>query len=727
MHYIGNFAKSVAGLYNQINSATLTGAIDIMVIKHPDGTYVGSPFHVRFGKLGVLRSREKIVDVMINDEEVNLHMKLGEAGEAFFVETVKDNECVPSQLATSPIPSPTIFFQHLENKYAVKDEKTKTEVSITDNHNVLCKSQSISIPGNHNYAENEKYWSYEQPEKLKSYSVDLTSSRVQYPLSDMDSPISSPLSMSPSESHLRTVFSDTETPSVENAVEQDITWLWGQLPENKPKTPRSVTIVERRKKTKEKKLESEGLLLADVLAADKDVADIYLHRGSGDELDSGFDWELTNNDETKEQSKIYEKEVPTTDKEEIGEVELSLCGDLKNRRLEPENFKKCIVNFEEFCRCPSLLHDPKLVIRINESYYNWAVAAPYLMSYVVFQKPIVQECLNLLKKQYMPKKRKGWFYWRTTNDDSSDDENLVQPAIYEHQHNLPIAEVNDSDAMNRTSDGFSDCDIEYRKTLRLTSKQWKALNLKYGPNKVTFSVTTRLQGTAECSARIFLWDYSDKIIISDIDGTITKSDVLGQILPHVGKDWSQSGVTELFTQIKKNGYKFIYLSARAIGQASMTREFLNNVRQGQMELPDGPLFLTPTSLFVAFKKEVIDRKPEEFKISCMRDILNLFPSDINPFHSGFGNRVNDMWAYRAVGIPISRIFTINYKGEVKHELTFAYTSSYNKLIQLVDQMFPPLSSKSMCAEPSQFTAFSYWRNPIPPLNVSDVEEEIEFP
>ena len=53
---------------------------------------------------------------MINDEEVNLHMKLGEAGEAFFVETVKDKENVPDQLATSPIPSPTTFF-HFENKY----------------------------------------------------------------------------------------------------------------------------------------------------------------------------------------------------------------------------------------------------------------------------------------------------------------------------------------------------------------------------------------------------------------------------------------------------------------------------------------------------------------------------------------------------------------------------------------------------------------------------------
>lgn len=47
--------------YNEINAATLTGAIDVIVVEQPDGTYLCSPFHVRFGKLGVLRSREKIV------------------------------------------------------------------------------------------------------------------------------------------------------------------------------------------------------------------------------------------------------------------------------------------------------------------------------------------------------------------------------------------------------------------------------------------------------------------------------------------------------------------------------------------------------------------------------------------------------------------------------------------------------------------------------------------
>ena len=81
-----------------------------------------------------------------------------------------------------------------------------------------------------------------------------------------------------------------------------------------------------------------------------------------------------------------------------------------------------------------------------------------------------------------------------------------------------------------------------------------------------------------------------------------RSDVLGHILPIVGADWAQSGVAQLFTQIKNNGYRILYLSARAIGQAHVTREYLRNVRQGDLSLPDGPLLLNPTSLLRAFHR-----------------------------------------------------------------------------------------------------------------------------
>lgn len=66
------------------------------------------------------------------------------------------------------------------------------------------------------------------------------------------------------------------------------------------------------------------------------------------------------------------------------------------------------------------------------------------------------------------------------------------------------------------------------------------------------------------------------------------------------------------------------------------------------------------------------RKPEVFKMACLRDIQRLFAADgdgnRNPFYAGFGNRITDAMSYRSVNIPSSRIFTIDSGGEVKMEL-----------------------------------------------------------
>ena len=51
----------VQEFYSEINGATLTGAIDVVVVEQEDGTFKSSPFHVRFGKMGVLKAKEKIV------------------------------------------------------------------------------------------------------------------------------------------------------------------------------------------------------------------------------------------------------------------------------------------------------------------------------------------------------------------------------------------------------------------------------------------------------------------------------------------------------------------------------------------------------------------------------------------------------------------------------------------------------------------------------------------
>jgi len=196
-----------------------------------------------------------------------------------------------------------------------------------------------------------------------------------------------------------------------------------------------------------------------------------------------------------------------------------------------------------------------------------------------------------------------------------------------------------------------------------------------------------------------------------------RSDVLGQILPILGGQWAQAGVAQLFSRIVSNGYKVLYLSARAIGQSHMTKGYLRSVRQEGKTLPDGPLLLSPTSLISALHREVIEKKPEEFKKSALSDVKTLFNGNENPYFAGFGNKINDVWAYRAVGIPASRIFSINHLGEVRWDFSFGFHSNYSALaIDLVDHFFPPLRRFDYGAEqrpaftsPDAFSQFTFWR------------------
>ncbi|TFK55615.1 LNS2-domain-containing protein [Heliocybe sulcata] len=255
----------------------------------------------------------------------------------------------------------------------------------------------------------------------------------------------------------------------------------------------------------------------------------------------------------------------------------------------------------------------------------------------------------------------------------------------------------------------------YAKTLRLTSDQLKGLELKPGANTITFSLSAT--GQAACTAKIFVWDYTDLVVISDIDGTITKSDALGHVFAMVGRDWTHLGVAKLYTDICRNGYKIMYLTSRAIGQADATRYYLQGIKQNDYQLPEGPVIMSPDRLFASLHREVIMRKPEVFKMACLRDIQRLFGGR-NPFCAGFGNRITDALSYRSVNVPSSKIFTIDSNGEVKMELLelAGYKSSYIHMTDLVDQMFPPIH-KNWAPE---FTDFNYWKAPMADIPLPDL-------
>lgn len=104
MQYVRNLSDSVSTAWNSINPATLSGAIDVIVVEQEDGSLLCSPFHVRFGKFSLLRPSEKKVEFQVNGSKQHYSMKLGEGGEAFFVFETTDN--IPQSLQTSPLVSP---------------------------------------------------------------------------------------------------------------------------------------------------------------------------------------------------------------------------------------------------------------------------------------------------------------------------------------------------------------------------------------------------------------------------------------------------------------------------------------------------------------------------------------------------------------------------------------------------------------------------------------------
>uniref|UniRef100_A0A2R9ARS1 phosphatidate phosphatase n=1 Tax=Pan paniscus TaxID=9597 RepID=A0A2R9ARS1_PANPA len=885
MNYVGQLAGqvfvTVKELYKGLNPATLSGCIDIIVIRQPNGNLQCSPFHVRFGKMGVLRSREKVVDIEINGESVDLHMKLGDNGEAFFVqETDNDQEVIPMHLATSPILSEGASRMECQLKRGSVDRmrgldpSTPAQViapSETPSSSSVVKKRrkrrrksqldSLKRDDNMNTSEDEDMFPIEMssdeamellessrtlPNDIPPFQDDIPEENLSpaviypqsasYPNSDREwSPTPSPSGSRPStpKSDSELVSKSTDRTGQKNP---EMLWLWGELPQaaksssphkmkessplssrkicdkshfqaihsessdtfsdqsptlvggalldqNKPQTemqfvneedletlgaaapllpmieelkPPSASVVQTANKTdspsrkrdkRSRHLGADGVYLDDLTDMDPEVAALYFPK-NGDP--SGLAKHASDNGarsanqspQSVGSSGVDSGVESTSDGlRDLPSIAISLCGGLSDHReITKDAFLEQAVSYQQFVDNPAIIDDPNLVVKIGSKYYNWTTAAPLLLAMQAFQKPLPKATVESIMRDKMPKKGgRWWFSWRgrntTIKEESKPEQCLAGKAhsTGEQPPQLSLAtrvkhESSSSDeeraAAKPSNAGHLPLlpNVSYKKTLRLTSEQLKSLKLKNGPNDVVFSVTTQYQGTCRCEGTIYLWNWDDKVIISDIDGTITRSDTLGHILPTLGKDWTHQGIAKLYHKVSQNGYKFLYCSARAIGMADMTRGYLHWVNERGTVLPQGPLLLSPSSLFSALHREVIEKKPEKFKVQCLTDIKNLFFPNTEPFYAAFGNRPADVYSYKQVGVSLNRIFTVNPKGELVQEHAKTNISSYVRLCEVVDHVFPLLkrshSSDFPCSD--TFSNFTFWREPLPPFENQDI-------
>uniref|UniRef100_A0A671N2L4 phosphatidate phosphatase n=1 Tax=Sinocyclocheilus anshuiensis TaxID=1608454 RepID=A0A671N2L4_9TELE len=803
MNYVGQLAGQVfvqvKELYRGLNPATLSGCIDVIVVRQPDGTLQCSPFHVRFGKMGVLHSREKVVDIEINGEPVSLHMKLGENGEAFFVKaTESDEEMVPSHLATSPIISEgSALMQAQVGKGTSRLSHSGNETSIQTLGSMQAhcdssimkkrrkrrrKSQvdSMKREDNGDFLEDEDMFPIDMS---SDDDTETTGSRSEQ-TEDMEK-VFNLINIIPHDFHVILNLYDSPNGSLPSTPKSDsellasqrsrgkpdnpeMLWTWGELPHAaKPMvvTPRSIPPSEsthfraitgermveshgsdvyvpdlrveeatsaaavdveaisaaahlftdleegrhspgahaisktdspsKRKDKRSRHLGSDGVYLDDITELEPEVAALYFPKSDGaTSVRGGADSRSANQSPQSVGSSGMDSGVDSFSDQlgDLPHIAISLCGGLtENREITREEFEERAISYQEFADNPSIIDDPNLVVKIGTKYYNWITAAPIVLAVQVFQKTLPKATVENITKEKMPKKGgRWWFSWRGRNNSSKSSQNRL-----------------------------------WKPTLQAYSSQ-ASLHLKDGPNDVVFSVTTQYQGTCRCEGTLYLWNWDDKIVISDIDGTITRSDTLGHILPTLGKDWTHQGIARLYHKVSQNGYKFMYCSARAIGMADMTRGYLHWVNERGTMLPMGPVLLSPSSLFSAFHRlEVIEKKPEKFKIECLTDIKNLFYPNTEPFYAAFGNRATDVYSYKEVGVPLNRIFTVNPKGELIQEHAKTNISSYGRLCEVVDHVFPLLIRGNTADFPCSdiFSQFTFWREQLPEVDKQDQHAE----
>uniref|UniRef100_A0A3Q3VXX0 phosphatidate phosphatase n=1 Tax=Mola mola TaxID=94237 RepID=A0A3Q3VXX0_MOLML len=866
MNYVGQLAGqmlvTVKELYKGINQATLSGCIDVIVVRQPDGTFQCSPFHVRFGKLGVLRSREKVIDIEINGEPVELHMKLGDNGEAFFVQgTEQHSEIVPAHLMTSPIPTEEALFRGREPRCG--GSGTETSQPLSPEQLVPGNPQTCSSTANKKRKRRRKKHKVEPRKEEQTrpacgevelcelssdedgkwlvttvISFSTTKDNLDnrqhspltalewdsYPFSDGDwSPCTTydPPPMSPkSDSELMVKPADCML-----RAESHMQWTWGEFPEStrvnkKDKSePKTLTITPSEnthfrvilstEAMEEKSQDGEGTTdpICSIIKPEPRTVKIdqYNHEPQPPEASShdttfklkpdlsnapsssftskpwpaNSDVSLKTMRKTRKRSQhqgpediylddlnalepdVVARYFPKSESEQVPkhwveagrcsgsqspqsvgsaaadsgteclsdsacdlpDVTLSLCGGVgENSAISNDKFMEHIITYGEFAENPAIIDNPNLVVRIANRYYNWTLAAPLILSMQAFQKNLPKATEEAWVKEKMPKKSGRWWFWRKSSVKQVQVQKVKELPKSEHKaaewssddetKELNAVAPAQTPADHVQTEGMVACH-SYRKSLRLSSDQIASLKLREGPNDVTFSITTQYQGTCRCEGTIYLWNWDDKVIISDIDGTITKSDMFGHILPQLGKDWTHQGIAKLYHSVHENGYKFLYCSARAIGMADMTRGYLHRVNDRGTLLPQGPLMLSPSSLFSAFHREIIEKKPEKFKIDCLIDIKNLFFPNTHPFYAAFGNRENDVFAYKQVGVPVCRIFTVNPKGELILEQAKGNKTSYGRLSELVEHVFPLRSSQNSATfSCPEFSSFSFWRQPI---------------
>ena len=595
------------------NNALLSGSMDIIVVKQPNGKFKASPLRLRFSNYRVPKAGRKKVTVKVNDKIVDIPMFLQKDGTAFIL---------------------------LENKKYFKEN------TLDDNQ----LSNSIK-------------------EKNKNKSVD-----------EMRNDKHNSFLLSPQ-------------PKSINNIDND----------NKSGDDNSINLTINDKKPKEKDFINEEKTEEEIVHNLKTI--------------------------------VIEKAPPPP----TLKLELSTCWDTISKNKNNKNFNmqgefiKKVVSQDQFFKDPwKIINNPNLAIKYHNQVFTSKVIIPMMFSQLVYGQPLPEEIVNKLTEG-----QDGHLFWKTkhkdayridleqlsqisTENDSSENKNLnynSDGGIVADKFNT----LNDNNNLSDTSSTSVDKNIKkkfrMKKSSKLPSHIIEKFDLKEGMNEIQYIVDG-----FTINSNIYLWNYSDKIVISDFDGTVTRSDVIGQIGVYFGLDWTHKYIAKLYSHIVNNGYKMLYVTARTMYMQTSTKNSLNNIKQDGFSMPIGPMMMNESGYVDAIKTEIIDKVPQEFKIECLLNLLKLFPNDVEPFYAGFGNKPSDKLAYEKIGIDPGKIYIINEKGEVSKNFKTKCKTNFLLMDEQIDELFPFVYDKGYN---SVFYSDNIINNYSPNINTLIDKKEIE--
>lgn len=642
MNFVRSLTGSVTNTWNSINPATLSGAVDVIVVEREDGTLASSAFHVRFGKYQILRPSNKRVDFRVNGDLKPYAMKLGEGGEAFFI--FETTSAIPAEFQTSPLASPSASPEQSPLEAPSGRDFDEPEPFDLDGTGSMRRRtrMSLSIPPTDNFTMSAV--------ALRPQSGDWSGLQMHRAHTDEVIP-------SAREGFTDTVEDNKELGPLQVSKEDATAW-------NRARRATSPPPVSPKEAMARAVKISKKLLASNIPHRVTDSADIEL--------------DMTGYKSSEESAILIEKNAR----------------DLLNDELEG-------------------VYDVGALFGADERGNIWIYSSEEAKA-TAMQKL----SLDVLNDAAL---RASDAASIASDPGYQSDSGRSEATAVEFSHMGLDSDSTLGGSAPQSPEAQKNDTMNYAKTLRLTTDQLEALNLKPGANTMSFTVNK-----STCTASLFFWKHDVPVVISDIDGTITKSDALGHILTAIGRDWTHQGVAKLYTDIVNNGYNIMYLTSRSNGQADSTRTYLNGIVQEDYRLPAGPVIMSPDRTYAALHREVVRREPQIFKIKCLRDIMQLFgkPMHQTPFYAGFGNRFTDALSYRSVNIPSIRIFTINSNAEVSLDVLAlnSYKTGYASMREIVDHFFPPVGLL-VPAGGEDYTDFNYWRDK--PLDIEDFTDSEE--